>query len=189
MSNAALRFLRVIGYTDDMTSIFHIALTPDEMQRLALYFADQPDAIVAYLFGSHARGQATPLSDVDIAVLLPADLSNDRLFDLRLQFIDELQGLLHREAIDVVILNQSPLALRYRVLRDGNVLFCRDEQRRILYQADTVSRYLDFKPVIDRHEQSLLARARRGDLLNGYNPHRGALARYRQQRERAARTG
>lgn len=159
------------------------------MQRLSRYFADQPDAIVAYLFGSYARGHATPISDVDIAVLLPAETSNDHWFDLRMQLIDELQGLLHREAIDVVILNEAPLALSYRVLRDGKVLFCRDEQRRILYQADTVSRYLDFKPVIDRHEQALLSRAQRGDLLNGYNPYRGALARYRQQRERAARTG
>ena len=93
------------------------------------------------------------------------------------------------ETIDVVVLNVAPLALRYRVLRDGKVLTCRDEQVRILYQADTVSRYLDFKPVIEQHERAILERARRGELLNGYNPYRGALARYRQQRQRTARAG
>ena len=93
------------------------------------------------------------------------------------------------ETIDVVVLNVAPLALRYRVLRDGKVLTCRDEQVRILYQADTVSRYLDFKPVIEQHERAILERARRGELFNGYNPYRGALARYRQQRQRTARAG
>ncbi|MFN3331828.1 MAG: hypothetical protein ACK47M_04890 [Caldilinea sp.] len=43
--------------------------------------------------------------------------------------------------------------------------------------------------MIDRHERAILERARRGELLNGHNPYRGALARYRQQRERAAQAG
>ncbi len=172
-----------------MNAIGSGALCAEEMQRLAHYLADQPDVLVAYLFGSNARGGATPLSDVDIAVLAPKTISRDQAFELRLALIDGLQGLLHREALDVVVLNEVPLALRYRVLRDGMVLACRDEQVRILYQADTISRYLDFKPVIERHERAILERARRGELLNGYNPYRGALARYRQQRERAARTG
>ncbi|MCB0026119.1 MAG: nucleotidyltransferase domain-containing protein [Caldilinea sp.] len=165
------------------------ALSAEEMLRLAHYLAGQPDVLVAYLFGSTARGSATPLSDVDIAVLAPQTMSRERAFELRLALIDALQGLLHRDEIDVVVLNEAPLALRYRVLRDGKVLACRDEQVRILYQADTISRYLDFKPVIERHERAILERARRGELLNGHNPYRGALARYRQQRERAARTG
>jgi predicted nucleotidyltransferase len=164
-------------------------LSVEAVQRLAHYLAGQPEVLVAYLFGSNARGSATPLSDVDIAVLVLQTLSREEVFDRRLAWIDEVQGVLHREAIDVVVLNEAPLALRYRVLRDGMVLACRDEQVRILYQADTISRYLDFKPVIERHERAILDRARRGELFHGYNPYRGALARYRQQRQRAARAG
>ena len=165
------------------------ALSAEEMQRLSHYFADRPTVLVAYLFGSYGRGRATVHSDVDIAVLAEQTLSREQSFDLRLALIDELQGLLHREAVDVVILNEAPLALRYRVLRDGQLLFCRDDQLRILYQADMVSLYLDFKPVIERHERAILERARRGELFDGHNPYRGALARYRQQRERTARDG
>ncbi|MFN3982547.1 MAG: nucleotidyltransferase domain-containing protein [Caldilinea sp.] len=58
------------------------------MQHLAYYLADQPDVLVAYLFGSCARGSATPYSDVDIAVLVPQALSPDQAFDLRLTLID-----------------------------------------------------------------------------------------------------
>jgi hypothetical protein len=34
----------------------------------------------------------------------------------------------------------------------------------------TVNAYLDFKPVIERHERAILARAQRGELLHGHNP-------------------
>jgi predicted nucleotidyltransferase len=80
------------------------ALCAEEMQRLAHYLADQPDVLVAYLFGSCARGSATPHSDVDIAVLAPQTLSREQAFDLRLALIDAVQGMLHHEAVDVVIL-------------------------------------------------------------------------------------
>ncbi len=157
-----------------------------DQHRTALhdYFAAQPNVIVAYLFGSHARGQAHWHSDIDIAILHEPGLSSDASLDLRLDVIDELMGLLASNDVDVIVLNQAPLALAYRVLRDGIVLFCRDAQTRILYQADTVSRYLDFKPFIERHEKAILERARKGELLYGYNPHRNALADYRQLREK-----
>lgn len=162
-------------------------MTPDQLildhSALNTYFANQDEVIFAYLFGSVARGQAGPLSDVDVAVLARDGLDSPTLFELRIRLIDDLIHLLGTEAVDVVIMNQAPLALNYRVFRDGVQLFCRDRQRRVLYQADIVSRYLDFKPFLDRYERAILDRARRGDLLNGYNPHRGSLDRYRQLRQ------
>ena len=41
-------------------------------------FADLP-VEVAYLFGSHARGEASQLSDVDVALLAPDVVPNERL--------------------------------------------------------------------------------------------------------------
>ena len=151
------------------------------------YFNSLDMVLLAYLFGSYARDQAGPLSDVDIAVLLAGDPDAKRCFEMRLQLIGGVMDLLHFNDVDVIILNQAPLALRYRVLRDGALLYCRDEQTRITFTARTVSEYLDFKPVIERHERAILERARRGELLNGYNPHRGALERYRQMRQRLER--
>lgn len=159
-------------------------LSQEQLEVATNYFKNKEDVVVAYLFGSHGRDQATPLSDIDFAVLLTRGLTKSQQFDRRLDYIDALQGLLHTDAIDVVVVNQAPLALKYRVFRDGKLLCCRDEDLRILYQAETVSRYLDFKPFIERHEQAILDRARRGELLDGYNPHRGTIKHYRELRER-----
>jgi predicted nucleotidyltransferase len=153
-------------------------------QALEAYFALLDSVVLAYLFGSHARGKAGPLSDVDVAVLLAGQPDDARCFDMRLEIIGGLMDILHINDVDVAILNQVPLALRYRVVRDGILLFCRDRQAMVAFKAQTVIEYLDFKPVIERHEHAILERARKGELLHGYNPHRGALERYRQLRER-----
>jgi predicted nucleotidyltransferase len=151
---------------------------------LEAYFAALDDVVLAYLFGSHARGQAGPLSDVDVAVLLADRPDDGRCFDRRLEIMGGLMDILRLNDVDVAILNQTPLALRYRVVRDGALLFCRDHQAMIEFRVRTVNEYLDFKPVIEQHERAILQRARKGQLLHGYNPHRGALERYRRLRER-----
>jgi predicted nucleotidyltransferase len=155
---------------------------------LERYFASLDGVVLAYLFGSHARGQAWAQSDVDVAVLLEGHPDNDRCFDARLEVIGGLMEILNTNEVDVLILNQAPPALAYAVLRDGILLFCRDHQARIEYQLHTVNEYLDFRPILKRHERAILEKARRGELLSGYNPYRGALERYQKLRERLAGT-
>ncbi|MGQ0717195.1 MAG: nucleotidyltransferase domain-containing protein [Pseudonocardiales bacterium] len=41
--------------------------THDLTERLRRLLDSEPGVLVAYLYGSHARGQAGPLSDVDAA--------------------------------------------------------------------------------------------------------------------------
>jgi predicted nucleotidyltransferase len=44
-------------------------------ESLLTYFRATPIPLIcAYLFGSHARGEQRPSSEVDVAVLLPADV-------------------------------------------------------------------------------------------------------------------
>jgi len=165
----------------NLPKTFDLAQYRTDLER---YFASFDDVVTAYLFGSYARRQAGPLSDVDVAVLLTGAPDSQHCLDRRLEIIGGLMELLHVNDVDVVILNQVPLALRYRVLRDGVLLYCRDQQARIEFTARTVSEYLDFKPILQRHERAILERARKGELLRGYNPYRGTLERYRQLRER-----
>ncbi len=152
--------------------------------RCAALFTAEPHVVVAYLFGSYARDQAGPLSDVDIAVLVDEGVAEADYLDERLRLMGAVTDALEFDDVDVVVLNQAPLALAYRVLRDGVVLACRDRDRRVQYTARIVSLYLDFKPVIERFERAIIERARRGELTRGYNPYRGSLERHRQLRER-----
>lgn len=156
----------------------------DHRDALATYFASLNDVVVAYLFGSLARNQGWAHSDVDIAVLLRAQTDRDRYFDLRLEIMGGVGDILAADDIDVVVLNEAPPALAYAVLRDGIRLFCRDHDVRIAFTVRAVNAYLDFKPILERHERAIFERASRGELFNGYNRHRGALERYFRVRER-----
>ena len=73
--------------------------TQDMIQKIAEYFKTQP-VLKAWLFGSYARGEETPLSDVDILVNLdhsqPVGLKffgmwNDleRLLDRRVDLVED----------------------------------------------------------------------------------------------------
>jgi predicted nucleotidyltransferase len=155
---------------------------------LAQYFASLDEVVLAYLFGSHARGQAWARSDVDVAVLLENRPADSHCLDTRLEVIGGLMEILHTDDVDVVILNQAPPALRYAVLRDGLLFFCRDHQAMIEFHVRALNEYLDFRPILKRHERAIMEKARKGELLSGHDPYHGTLERYRRLRERLAET-
>jgi predicted nucleotidyltransferase len=65
-----------------------------------------------YLYGSRARGDARPGSDVDLAVSLRP--SGSLLDDARLH--DQLAAALDPDDVDLLIVDSAPLWLQFRVL-------------------------------------------------------------------------
>jgi len=119
----------------------------------------EADVLVAYLFGSVARGKSGPLSDVDVAVLLHPESD---VWDRRLGLLTAISEVVGSEKADVTILNDAPVDLGYRVLRDGVILFCRDDDARIDHWVLTVDRYLDMEPFRQTIAQGLSNRIREG---------------------------
>lgn len=116
----------------------------------------------AYLFGSVAQGTAQSSSDIDIAVLTRP--RGTLLDDARLQ--DELAAALEREDVDLLVLDDAPLWLRYRVVA-GEVVFSRDERCRIAFREWTEKEFLDFRPYHDSYLKAIRDRAQRGVLSGG----------------------
>ena len=109
--------------------------------------ADEPVS-VAYLFGSHARGEASRLSDVDVALLAPEVRPRDRL-DLRLRVIGRLSTAARIPDLDVIVLDESPLTLTGRVVRDGIVIYSVDEPLRADFESRTFREFVDFSVLGD----------------------------------------
>jgi uncharacterized protein len=117
----------------------------DELiERLRSRLDREPDLLVAYLFGSRARGSAGPRSDVDVAVLLRG---NGDFFQRRLDLIGAVSEVVGSDRADVITLNDAPVSLAYRVVRDGQVILSRDERSRIEHKVRTIDRYLDMEPM------------------------------------------
>lgn len=106
---------------------------------------DRPGVLVARLFGSHARGEAGPLSDIDIAVWLTQEAADRQAFQLEL--IAAASEALATNDVEVVVLNDASPLLRHRALRDGELLVERDPISRVRLDAATIVEYLDTAPL------------------------------------------
>lgn len=113
----------------------------------------------ALLFGSTARGDTTPFSDVDVAVGLRGGVTFD-LHDIG-GLISDLERAAGRD-VDLVIMDKAPPGLAYRVFRDGRVLVEKDRRARVDRQVRAVLDYLDFEWVEQRCARGVLERAARG---------------------------
>jgi predicted nucleotidyltransferase len=119
------------------------------------------DSRIAYalLFGSGARGTSRPQSDIDVA-LEPRQgthLSPHELGELASR-LEAVAG----KPVDLVLLNEAPPAVAYRVFRDGVVLVEHDRAAFVARKARAILEYLDFRWVEQLCTEGVLAAARRG---------------------------
>lgn len=121
---------------------------------------DAPEVLFAYLFGSAARGEAGPLSDVDVAVWLEPSA---QAFQQRLLLIERLCRTLGHDRVDLIDLARSPVLLRYEVIRDGRVLK-EDRERRVAFEVQVLREYMDTAYLRRVQLQALRARPRRREV-------------------------
>jgi len=116
---------------------------------LEAFFARREDVLVAYLFGSVARGEAGDASDVDVAVLR-RDPPRGTLAALPLDLESELERLMGR-TVQVVALELAPPDLVHRILRDGVLVCERDPSARIAFVVRARNEYWDVEPHLRRY--------------------------------------
>jgi uncharacterized protein len=116
----------------------------------------------AWLFGSAARGETGPLSDVDVAILFEEEVAPEARLELAAALVEELERGAPR--VDLVILDEAPPALRHRVLLDGILLLERDPRRRVAFEVNSIREALDFQHLSAIYDRALLDRAARGEL-------------------------
>jgi hypothetical protein len=125
-----------------------------DVEAMAACLARQPDIVVAYLFGSTARGQTDALSDVDVAVLFDAQLEVEEMVERQLRLMVDLEEYTDRE-VQVVALNRASPLLAYQVVRHGIQLYEHSRAERIDFEVYTRKVYFDLKPRLDYHTRSL----------------------------------
>lgn len=121
----------------------------------------------AYVYGSVARGTATPLSDVDIALLLTSYLPPYERLKLELTIQGEIEAADGFSVVDVRAINEAPLVVQGRIVQQGILLYERARKRRIAFEVAIRKRYFDFAPVARRLRDAFLQRVHREGLLYG----------------------
>ena len=129
-------------------------LTKKQLDHVKKYFATQPVDVV-YLFGSQATGKTNKFSDTDIGVLFKKSLTKSERFDLRMGMIDELIGLI-KQNVDVVDLQEAPIALKFSAVFPRKEILVRNNNRRAVFEAETNSLYYDYVYYIKENTKTSL---------------------------------
>lgn len=117
-----------------------------------------PAVTYALLFGSVARGEDHARSDVDLAI--GGEVARVDLLTLE----HRIEGAIGRP-LQVVGVAYVPVALRYRIFRDGVILFERDHPARVRDQSRTMVEYGDYRFVESTCARGVLNRLGIGDHL------------------------
>ncbi len=107
--------------------------------------------LAVMLFGSEARGEAGPASDLDVCLILPPGR------DGKAEQAAVREAYLHisGERLDLRVFQQLPLYVRRRVLKEGRVLACRDEDALYEVARRTAQAYEDYRPQYHRHLETI----------------------------------
>jgi hypothetical protein len=85
----------------------------DIIDLLKEYFKKRDDVAFAFLYGSWAKGNATRLSDIDVAVYFypkkrrPIEYEEEVFYDGEKEILTDLERLLKRE-VELLVLNRAP---------------------------------------------------------------------------------
>jgi len=97
------------------------------------------DALAVALFGSYVRKER--FSDVDVCVVLkPKKFAHLYLSRKRLKYSIAFPNL------DIQIFQQLPLPIKMRILKEGKVIFCKDEDALYDLAFSTIREFELFKP-------------------------------------------
>lgn len=142
--------IRSISDHYHVTKVDERAFVPeidDEALRKLSRALDKEGVVAAMLIGSQARGEAGPLSDIDVAVWHDPELDRARRWDFQLGLIGDACKALKTNEIDVVMLNGAPPLLQHRAIRDAVRLVERDHAQRVRFEARALLDYLDTRPL------------------------------------------
>lgn len=130
-------------------------ISENNLSDINRYFRKKEAIVLAYLFGSQASGRIGPLSDYDIGIYVKREISFDEKYYLEV----DLRKILNSQALDLVIMNQAPLALNYNIIC-GKCIYAVDPALRVEYEATILSQFFDLLPFLNFHYQNSVSSAR-----------------------------
>lgn len=118
---------------------------------------DQYPVAFAYVFGSVARGRTHRESDLDVALGFSETVPDQLFYQIQAAINHELA--IATEKLDVQDFAALPLAIRFRVIRDGKLVYLTDVMIHREMAFKTLAFYHDEQPVLERYNRMFLTRA------------------------------
>ncbi len=119
------------------------------------------EILFAYLYGSYVYNSIHFESDIDVAVyLMPSDM--EEYIKKELELTTALITKLHLDKIDLRILNTAPFLLKYNVIKEGILIFVRDELERVDFETRVMEGFFELKPYLEEYRHMFFLRIKAG---------------------------
>src|SRR3989344_5978562 len=157
-------------------------ITKDKIKKLEGFFNSRVDIVMAFIFGSYAKGRTTTDSDIDLAVYFKTDDKKVEVEEREKEYPQEGEiygscvDILGTDKIDLVILNRAPANIAEEAL-SGIPLIVKDRRLWLEFMLIVTGRAEDFRSFVRDYDkiywrsQSLTSQdayslARRLEFLN-----------------------
>jgi len=134
----------------------------EKVHKIAPTIFEGTPVVFAYLYGSYAKEQPHPFSDLDIGIFvegLDTKACLNLELSLALRFDEKLDNAVQSE---VRVLNHLSLVVKGRILGDAEVIYSRNEDKRIDFETQVRRAYFDFLPVIQHYQEAVKEKALSG---------------------------
>jgi hypothetical protein len=123
------------------------------IDSLRQYLENNDNISFACLFGSFKDyHDSVGFRDIDIALYI---IGVEDVFDFALGMATELSGE-YNLPVECIPLNIAPVFLRYRIFKEGIILFCKDEKLMTDLMESTTNNALDFIPLREEAIRNLV---------------------------------
>lgn len=131
-------------------------------RRLFHSFKNNQQILIGYIFGSYAKELTNFQSDIDIAFYLKENIYYQKdTLTLELKLIDQVTEALVTDNVDVVLLNDAPIILAYKIVKDGIIFLCKNEEKRAAIESLIIRKYLDFQYFSQEYDKCLTNRIKK----------------------------
>jgi len=118
------------------------------IEKIILQAKKDAKVIAVALFGSYARGE--PHRDIDVCIFLkPGKYSPSELFDRRLKFTPP------EDRYDIQLFQQLPLYIQKRILKEGKIIYCKEEDALYDLCFATLRDYVHYQPIYESYLQAV----------------------------------
>lgn len=116
------------------------------MEEIIANIFKKHNVFLGYLFGSHVRGTAGPMSDIDVAVFFSCSLNPLEEDREEREIKYEIQDAFKAERVDVINLKKNKnIVLGYKILFEGRALVVLDEHFKHLLEMKYLREFEDMK--------------------------------------------
>lgn len=130
----------------------------ERLDEIVDVFRKSPDVVAAYIYGSYGTPDQTPLSDVDLAVLLVPGRLPEFTNDIRL--IGAITDAAGNDDVSVEVLNDLPVIMQFTILSEGRLIYVGDETNHRDFLERVFTKHGDyaprFKQFLAEYDQALL---------------------------------